>query len=444
MPRHIARHMGATVTALSTAALGALGVVGPSVHAANAPVQIIVFDRAGPEANGMAPVIAYWNAHMAAKTGITVTQVPSTRSDYYSKVNTILFSNSKTPDVVLSYSNYTGLYAQFHKAVNLTAWIHNKKLYPYNLNDFFPVSLSLVTYKGGIYGLPTDTNTYLLYYRKDLIKSPPQTYDQLFAIARKFTKSINPKSPTEYGYALHGINDESTAMFWFQIFRAYGGQWFTPSGAPDFASPAGIAAVNWVRKVITSKVTPPDWSSYDYVHTLSAMQSGSVATAINWDAMWDQVSNQSQSPLVYNKVAAALVPGVEVHGHIVRAQNVHDLMFVINPNSPHTLAAFRFIAWATGSPIAIRLYYENGGSPPHKSIFLDPTFRKQNPALAVKYEALMKYGYAEPSIPIWPEMKQILGNDLAAAFAGQLSAQAALTQADRQIAQLMRQKGYLK
>jgi multiple sugar transport system substrate-binding protein len=47
-----------------------------------------------------------------------------------------------------------------------------------------------VEYKGKVWGIPFTTNTQLLWYRKDIVKTPPQTWDQMIDEAKRQGKSI--------------------------------------------------------------------------------------------------------------------------------------------------------------------------------------------------------------------------------------------------------------
>ncbi len=50
------------------------------------------------------------------------------------------------------------------------------------------------------YMFPTDISSESLVYRTDLFDKKPETWDELVEMAKKFTRSINPDSPTEYGF----------------------------------------------------------------------------------------------------------------------------------------------------------------------------------------------------------------------------------------------------
>ena len=406
-----------------------------------ARVTLTMQVRSGPEGDASRKLVELWNQTKAKDAGFEVEQVDTTRSGYYTSVNNALFSGASKPDIFLSYSNFTALYATNNLVVDLTDRFNDPAKYPYDKKDWYPVALELAKYKGRLYALPTDTNTYLLYYRKDLISKPPETWEELYEVAKQFTAKYNPKSPTKYGITFYGIRDESLAMFWFQIFKSYGGEFFDDKGNPTLNSPAGVTALSWVARVVKEGLVPPDITTYEYSQVYSALQSGQVAMGINWDAAYPGLMDPKESPLVAGKMAAALLPGVKgPDGKIRRAHNVHDLYFVINKNSAHIDEAFQFIAWATSSPEALRAYTEAGCSPPHFSIANDPEILKKFPSFALMQEAIVKYGYIEPHVPEWPELKDKLLSYLVKGWVGQLSPKDALDQACAEIARALGKK----
>jgi multiple sugar transport system substrate-binding protein len=58
--------------------------------------------------------------------------------------------------------------------------------------DVFPSSVKTATYRGRLYGAPYTSNTQLLWYRKDLVKTPPTTWAQMIRDAEKLGKKGKP------------------------------------------------------------------------------------------------------------------------------------------------------------------------------------------------------------------------------------------------------------
>src|SRR5215210_48516 len=52
-------------------------------------------------------------------------------------------------------------------------------------DDVLPGPLKSVEWNGKVYAVPLNTNAQLLWYRKDLVPKPPQTWDEMIAMAKK-------------------------------------------------------------------------------------------------------------------------------------------------------------------------------------------------------------------------------------------------------------------
>jgi multiple sugar transport system substrate-binding protein len=56
------------------------------------------------------------------------------------------------------------------------------------LKGDLPGPLATATWKGKIYGAPDNSNTQLLWYRKDLVPNPPKTWAEMLADAKKLAQ----------------------------------------------------------------------------------------------------------------------------------------------------------------------------------------------------------------------------------------------------------------
>ncbi len=407
------------------------------------PITIVTQERTGSEAPGTKKQMEYWNENYSDLTGITLKQKETPRSGYYTKINNILFAQNPRPDIVLTYNIFLPMHAKAGVATDLTDWWNNPKFYPYDKDDLFPITRELMKYNGKVYGIPTDTNSYYLIYRKDLIDNPPKTYEQLFETAKQWTKKYNSNSPTDYGLAFYGRAAQSTPMFWYQIFKSHGGEFFDDRMKPQFSSEAGVEALSWVQNAVESEVVPPDISTYEFVEILGALQTGKVAMAIQWGAAGGILMNEEASPKVHDKIDMTFVPGVRRDdGGLVRRHSAHNLNMEISAASRHKKAAFKYLAWAFGSQEGLEIYAGDGWNPPHKSIARQERFQEMNPRNVLQDRIFTEYAYKEPMLPDYPAVKDILMSQLLKAWTGGPDPETVLEEADRKIEQLLQRKGY--
>ena len=76
--------------------------------------------------------------------------------------------------------------------------------------------------EGKLYGFPTGVETYALFYNKDLISTPPETWDEV----KEFAKTFN--NPAEGKYAI--VWDVDDGYFNYMFLSGYGADLFGPDG----------------------------------------------------------------------------------------------------------------------------------------------------------------------------------------------------------------------
>src|SRR5436305_8083013 len=100
-----------------------------------------------------------------------------TANTAYQQLTTRFVAGSGTPDVIISDVIWPATFAK-------AGWIAPLDQYSPNMSQFFAAQANTVQYNGHIYGIPWFTNAEGLYYRTDLVKTPPTTPQQLVSDAQ--------------------------------------------------------------------------------------------------------------------------------------------------------------------------------------------------------------------------------------------------------------------
>lgn len=339
-----------------------------STGMAQKKVNLIVQMFGGPEARAMLPTIEYWNKHYAEQTGIYVKQNTVSRQGYFEKLSSQLVSGVSVPDVIHPFCYSVGKFYPY--LFPLDEYLADPKLFsspsgePYSLDWAFPVGLELGQFNGKQYFLPLDISEVVTYWRKDVLDSPPETWEELVDEACRWTKRLNPDSPTRYGMAWMGKYEMWNFTAFQEILWSYGADYFKEgTWEPDLASKEAIEAARILEQLgfKGKNVLPPDVLTYEYPEVLAALATGQVAFAMEWNAAWPDLINPEQSPLVYDKLALAPPPGVrQPDGSIKRYMMALSINFAINKASKYRKEAFKFIAWATFGE-GNKYYVERGG-----------------------------------------------------------------------------------
>lgn len=123
------------------------------------------------------------------------------------------------------------------------------------LQDWYPQFHEVMTAGGGPpRALQFTTDVRVLYYRKDLVPTPPASWDEVFSVGRRmaaqgrFFQFCGGRSES-------GLNTALWPQYWSQ-----GGRILDPDGSPAFASgrnrQAMIDSLAYLRRLITEGITP--------------------------------------------------------------------------------------------------------------------------------------------------------------------------------------------
>lgn len=364
-------------------------------------------------------------------TGLKVNVQEVGRDAYLQKVTTQLLAKEDGLDVALVLNNYVGQFAAGGQFEDLTPYFEQDGS---NLDRFLPASIEAVTYNGKPYAMPLELSTMFLIYRKDLIATPPATWEEYIEVAKKFTKSLNPDSPTEFGTTFQGKRGYTQPKEWYQYLWSMGGELFDANTQPTLNSEAGVKALTFVTdNYRESKVVPPDATTYEFPEVLSAFQNEKVAMAIEWNAAYSQLKDEAKSPKVFDKFAIADVPG--------GVSFIHTWSIAVNSASRNKEGAYKFISWVTNQ--GAKAYAQAGGVPPVKAVLQDPDLIQARPEFPA-IERAINQARLEPNLPEWPRIQEYITDGISKSLAGEKSPQDALDEVNKNIYDFLDSRGYYK
>ncbi|MEI6157779.1 MAG: extracellular solute-binding protein, partial [Atribacterota bacterium] len=124
----------------------------------------------------------------------------------------------------------------------LSQFWDNPDLPKFDIEDYPSSVVNLLSKNGKTYWIPHHGTTQILFYRKDLFEGeglkPPETYDELFQIAAKFTN--NPKYPDIWGFGTTPKQGENASSTWSTWLWSWGGDYFDDKWNPIFNNEKGV------------------------------------------------------------------------------------------------------------------------------------------------------------------------------------------------------------
>ncbi len=166
------------------------------------------------------------------------------------------------------------------------------------------VPLETATWKDKLYAVPYNSNTQLLWYRSDLVPTPPKTWDEMIDQSIALAKAGKPHLIEIQGAQYEG------AVVWFNTMLASAGGGVLNKDATKVAlgQPA-VDALKIMRRLATSQAGDPSLSVQMEDANRLAMESGTAAFELNYPFVYP--SMKTNKPDLFKSFKWALYPRVK-------------------------------------------------------------------------------------------------------------------------------------
>jgi multiple sugar transport system substrate-binding protein len=380
--------------------------------------EVVVLVMSGPEAETLRHVTAQY----AKDTGRVVKIMELGRQVQRNLLTQTLMTKSTEIDLGYTSTMEVPTYQAAGVLEPLEAYMVDQKITDpsFNQKDF------LVWYKikGKTYVLPFYVSTHYMFFRKDLIKNPPQTWEEFFKVANEFTNRHNPGSPTTYGNAFTGlIGVEPTKVFASLAFT-HGGGIIDEDGKVLLESPNSIKAAQIFERMRDERLVTPEVLSQGFSDVQAALINGQAAMAVPyWSAAWGMLTDRQRE-----RIGIAEIPGVRMpDGTIRRHAFVQSMALVMNAASSRKAAAWQFLSYLGGRK-GSQINANDGGLPPLKSIVLDSKRQEKNYEYVLAAKVLQS-AQTIPATIIYPSVQESFNSAFANLMTGKTSAEGAMKEA---------------
>jgi multiple sugar transport system substrate-binding protein len=378
--------------------------------------QTIAFAESGLGTEGkqtQVAITAFEKANPNIKVSIEVLSPNSTT--YLQQLQQRFIAGSSTPDVLESDVTYPAKFAQ-------AGWISSLDSFNPNMSQFFPTQVATGQYKGQTYAIPWFDNPEGLFYRTDLVPSPPTSPAQVVADA----KAAMTKDPSlKEGLAFEGAKYEGAITAFLTVDAPFGGKLTTST----IDSAGNVAALNWLHEAIyTNKIAPQAVTGWEEGQVQEEFTSGHTAFAIN-----------------YPFVASVAEEGGPAKGHVgyipfpagpggSPGSALGGEMLAINAKSAHAAAAYKLIQYLTSPEVEIARAEATGDPPSLPSAYTAALYAKAPYFKVVK--VLNEHAQPRPVSPSYLQISSELQSAISSVYANSASASSALGAAAGRISSL--------
>jgi multiple sugar transport system substrate-binding protein len=249
--------------------------------------------------------------------------------------------------------------------------------------------LKTATYKGQVYAAPANTNTQLLWYRKDLVKNPATTWDGLIAQASSL--------PQAGRIEIQGAQYEGTTV-WFNSLVASAGGTIVVNNKPT-PSPTWERAAGIMKKLGTSKAADPSMSAEKEDQNRQAFESGQAAFQVNYPFIYP--SAKTGNPKVFKEIGWKRYPAVE-QGKQSRPP-IGGINWGVGGYTKHPTQAFEAAACLRNEANQREAAAKGGLPPTLAKIYADPKFKKDYPFADLIKESVAT-GAVRPQTPAYADV----------------------------------------
>ncbi|WP_406830461.1 ABC transporter substrate-binding protein [Pedococcus sp. KACC 23699] len=398
---------GAVSVALVAAACGG-GSSSNSAASSGADARgPITYVQGKDNSNLLAPQAARWNAaHPNEK--VTVKE----QSDQADQQHDDLVQNFQAKSTAYDVVSVDVVWTAEFAAKGWLTPLKDKFALP--TTGFLAPTVKAATYNNTLYAAPTSSDGAMLYYRSDLVKTPPKTFDEMWSMC-----SIAKKNGMDC-YAGQFAKYEGGTCNATEWMNAYGAKVVDASGKPTVDSPEAAAGLKALADHYKNGDIPKQAITYQEEQSRASFQSGKLLFLRNWPYVYNLASTDASSK-VKGKFAVAPLPGVNGPG----TSTLGGHMAAISAYSKHKATALDFLKFLT-SPEEQKTNMEKGSlAPVIESIYTDQALVAKYPYLPVLKESISN-AVSRPVTPFYPAVSTAIQDNFYAAIQGQKTPEAAV------------------
>ena len=218
-------------------------------------------------------------------------------------------------------------------------------------------------FEGTLYRWPLVADMGLLFWRTDLMNTPPKTPSELVSISNQ----LQTQGKVPWGYVWQGRQYEGLSCVYLEMIDGFGGDWFDVNNQSlGLNEVPGVEAAQWLTDLIETGISPRAVTTFAEPEALRNFQSGESAFMRNWPYAWAEL--QKQDSPVRGKIGISTMvslPGVEP------ASTLGSWGFTLLRGSNHKDAVIKAIKYLTSAEAQRVMFIEHGYTPTVKALYED-------------------------------------------------------------------------
>jgi multiple sugar transport system substrate-binding protein len=261
---------------------------------------------------------------------------------------------------------------------------------------------------GELWAAPYNSNAGLLYYRTDLVDTPPTTWEELCDVASEIGQQEGIA-----GFVAQGARYEGFVVNWLEYFWSDGGELFNEDQTQvTFDTSTATEVTEWLADN-QGTCFAPGFNTSQEEEARNEFQNGNAVFMRNWPYAYALIADDADSPVADNFDIAPL-PTFTGEGTISALGGFNN---AVSAYSNNTEAARDFVVWAaTNEEVQTMLATEATLPPTMAAVYDDPALA-DDPVMELLGEVLEEARPRPPS-PAWNEISVEMQRTLFPAYNG--------------------------
>jgi len=277
------------------------------------------------------------------------------------------------------------------------------------------------TYKGTLYAAPQTSDGGLLYYRKDLVPTPPKTWDEMMSmcsIAKKNNIGCYGGQFSKY----EGLTVNAS-----EAINSAGGSVLDKDGKPSLNTAEAKTGLENLAKAYADGNIPKEGITFQEELSRQAFQSGKLLFLRNWPYVYNLATTEGSSA-VKDKLGIAPLPGKDGPG----ASSLGGHNLAVSVYSKNKATALDFLKFMTSEET--EKFYATQGSlaPVLGALYTDKDLVAKLPYLPV-LKTSIENAVPRPVTPFYPAVTKAIQENAYSAIKGEKPVETALSDMQKSI-----------
>lgn len=377
----------------------------------------ITFVSANDQTGALDEMIAAFN-EVYPNVKVNHESLPGASDDIKESLMTSLAAGDSSPDVFECDIIWVSQFAAAGWLLDVTDEIEGIS------DQYLAGPLSSCYYEDRAYAFPDYTDVGLLYYRSDIIDTPPATWDELIELSEQYVGT----NGIEYGYLFQMFQGEPTSCNMLEFIKQNGGH-DLKDGKFSLNNENTIEALEFVNELIDSGVSPEGVLTHKPADTRAIFEEGTALFMRNWTSAYALTQTEEGSEVV-GKVGVAALP-VGPNGES-SSGTLGGWSFAVNAYSEQSEAAVAFAEFMSSYDAQKIATLVRGTFPVVKAVYDDEDVLADQPYIADVKEAADE-AEPRPQVRDYSTISTIFQEWFHKALTGEVSNEEALEKMDKEL-----------